>query len=209
MKLLLRALICVFGISFLANPRLGGGWFWDLGNGLGFAAFAGMLYVAIAGARPQGVRPHQSLSYLVLAVTAAHAFWILLGDAVAVEYIRPGAPAYMWSGVASMILLSIVITISLPPDRLSLHGKHKVFKYWHQVLSVIAIGAAAYHIIASGFYLSTWYQALLLASIALLTCFARPLWLGLVRPPFVNNIGYLIVSVLLVAAFATIRNFSA
>lgn len=208
MKFFLQTLICVFGISFLSNPRLGGGWFWDLGNGLGFTAFAGILYVAIAGARPQGVRPHQSLSYLVLALAAAHAFWFLLGDTVAVEYIRLGAPAYMWSGVASLILLGIVITISLSPDRLRLHRRHAVFKYWHQVLSVIVIGAAAYHIIASGFYVSTWWQAMLLAAVALVTCFARPLWQRIVRPPFVNNIGYLRVSLLLVVAFATIRNFN-
>lgn len=105
-----------------------------------------MLYVAIAGARPQGVRPHQSLSYLVLAFTAVHAFWFMLGDAAVVEYIRPGAPAYMWLGVVSLILLALVITISLRPDRQRVHSRHSVFRYWHQVLSVIVIGAAAYHI---------------------------------------------------------------
>jgi hypothetical protein len=115
----------------------------------------------------------------------------------------------MWSGVASLLLLAVVITVSLPPDRLRLHGKHSVFRYWHQVFSVIAIGAAAYHIIASGFYLAAWYQALLLGAVAVLTCFARSLWLRIVHPPFVNNIGYLIASAIMVAAFATIRNFSA
>ncbi|MFK8049854.1 MAG: ferric reductase-like transmembrane domain-containing protein [Halioglobus sp.] len=207
MKLLLPILVGIFGISFLTNPQLAGGWFWDLGNGLGFAAFAGMLYVAIIGSRPLGVRPHQSVSYTVLVMGAAHAFWFLLGDAAAVEYIRPGAPIYMWAGVASLILLCIVITVSLPPDRQRVHSSHSVFKYWHQLLSVSAIAAGAYHIVGSGFYLSSWYQALLLSLLALLTCFARPLWQRIVHPPFVGSVAYLAISVVLIVVFSTVRNF--
>lgn len=37
----------VFAATFLVLPRNGGGWFWEAGNGLGFLAFAGLLFQMI------------------------------------------------------------------------------------------------------------------------------------------------------------------
>ena len=42
MKPLLATMAVVFLITFIAAPTMGAGWFWDAGNGTGFAAFAGL-----------------------------------------------------------------------------------------------------------------------------------------------------------------------
>ena len=65
---------------------MGAGIFWDAGNALGFAAFAGLLYLTITSSRRLDVRAHQLLGYGVLAVAVAHAFWFMLGDGAVIDY---------------------------------------------------------------------------------------------------------------------------
>ncbi len=147
----------VFLITFLAAPAMGAGWFWDAGNGIGFAAFAGLLYLTITSNRRLDVRAHQILGYAVLLLAVAHAFWFLLGDATAVEFIKIGAPDYMWLGIVSLILFIVLMTTANVPDRSRVHQNYPSFKYWHRVLTIAMIASAAYHVVVSNFYLGSWY----------------------------------------------------
>ncbi len=52
----------VFAITFLSAPRLGGGWFWDIGNGLGFVAFAGILAQMIPAVKSGFRARHETLA---------------------------------------------------------------------------------------------------------------------------------------------------
>ena len=81
MIILLATLGAVFLTTFLAAPTMGAGWFWDAGNGLGFAAFGGLLYIGITSCKRPDIRAHQILGYTVLFVAVTHALWFLLGDA--------------------------------------------------------------------------------------------------------------------------------
>lgn len=110
MNPLLATLAIVFLITFLGAPTMGAGWFWDAGNGIGFAAFGGLLYLTITSNRRLDVRAHQVLGYAVLLLVVAHAFWFLLGDATVVEFIKFGAPDYMWLGMVSLVLFIVLIT---------------------------------------------------------------------------------------------------
>lgn len=209
MKALLATFAAVFLLTLLATPTMGAGVFWDAGNGLGFAAYAGLLYLTITSARRLDVRAHQVLGYGVLFVTIAHAFWFMLGDGAVVEFMKLGAPDYMWHGIVSLLLLGVLITVALVPDRFRVHRDYPAFKYWHRVIAVITIGTATYHIAVSNFYLSAWYQGLLIALLAIAVAFGRPWWIRLGQLPIARTAAYLGVSVLFVAAFTAIRNMPA
>jgi predicted ferric reductase len=206
MKSVLATLGTVFLLTFLAAPTMGAGWFWDAGNGLGFAAYAGLLYLTITSSRRLDVRAHQVFGYAVLLLALLHAFWFLLGDAAAVEFIKPGAPDYMWLGVAGLLLLGVLITVALIPDRLRVHKDYPAFKYWHRVLAIVTIACITYHIVVSDFYLATWYQAALFVTLAVAVSFGRMYWIRLGQLPIASVSIYLLLSVMLTAAFAAVRN---
>lgn len=206
---LLVTLTTVFAITFLGTPSMGAGWFWDAGNGVGFASFAGLLYLAQSGNRRLNVRAHQILAYAVLTLVLAHAFWFLLGDAAAVEFIKIGAPDYMWLGIASLVTLIVLIFVADMPDRLRIHRSYASFKYWHSLLTVVAIAGAAYHIIVSNFYLGTWYQAGLFLLVSLAACFGHDDRPGSSRMPIASPGKYLAISGISALAFAGLRNIPA
>ncbi len=209
MRALLATFFAVFLLTFLARPTMGGGWFWDIGNALGFAAFAGLLYLTITSTRRIDVRAHQVLGYGVLVVAIAHVFWFLLGDGAVVEFMKIGAPDYMWHGLVSFVLLGILITVALVPDRFKVHRDYPAFKYWHRFLAVVTIGTAAYHIVVSNFYLGVWYQGLLFALLAIAVAFGRAYWIKLGQIPIARTSAYLALTVVVAAAFAAIRNLPA
>lgn len=185
---------------------MGAGWFWDAGNALGFAAFGGLLYLTITSNRRLDVRAHQVLGYGVLFVAIAHAFWFLLGDAAVIEFLKPGAPDYMWLGLVSLLLLGILMTVALVPDRMRVHGNYPAFKYWHRVVAVATIISATYHIVVSNFYLGAWYQVVLFVSITLAAAFGRAYWIKLGQLPVATNVSYILVSAVLGALFVAMRN---
>lgn len=206
MKVLLAIFFAVFAATLLAAPTMGAGWFWDAGNAIGFAAFAGLLYLSITSNRRLDVRAHQVLGYAVLIVAALHAFWFMLGDAAVVEFMKLGAPDYMWHGVVSVLLLGLLVTIALVPDRLRVHTDYAAFRYWHRVIAIATIATATYHIVVSNFYLRAWYQMLLFTLFAVFAAFGRTYWIKLGQLPIARVPLYLAVSLAFAALFATLRN---
>lgn len=209
MRALFITFVAVFALTFLSAPLMGAGWFWDAGNGLGFAAFAGLLYLTVTSARRIDLRQHQLLGYGVLAVAVLHAFWFLLGDGAAVEFMKPGAPDYMWHGLASLMLLGFLITVALVPDRFRVHKDYPAFRYWHRVVAVATIATATYHIVVSNFYLVSWYQSVLFAALALTVAFGRNLRVRVSTEPVAGPPVYLTVAVISSALFAVLRNIPA
>jgi hypothetical protein len=149
----------VFLATFLSSPTLGAGWFWDLGNALGFAAMAGLLYLTLATGPGLKVRLHRQLGYAVLGVAVAHALWLLVGDPAVVEYLKPGAPLYMWAGVLGLLLLAALTVIAMPHVRSRLHKRYSGFRLWHRVLAILTIIGAAGHIAGSNYYIDSGYAA--------------------------------------------------
>ena len=209
MKALIATFAAVFLLTFLAAPTMGAGWFWDAGNGLGFAAFAGLLYLTITSSRRLDVRAHQVLGYGVLFVATAHAAWFLLGDAAVVEFMKPGAPDYMWHGIVSLLLLGVLITVALVPDRFRVHRDYPAFRYWHRVVAVATIGTATYHVAVSNFYLGRWYQWLPFILLASAVAFGRVYWSRLGQLALARVGAYVAVSAVAALAFAAIRNLPA
>lgn len=166
MKVLLIVLTGVFGISMLAAPTLGAGWQWDTGNALGFIAFAGILYLGTSSTSRMDIKAHQVFGFLVLGIATLHAYWFLFSDAAVISYVSPGAPMYMWSGVLALLLLAALIVVGLPGYRRYFHKRYASFRLWHRLLAITVTVTAVYHIVASAFYLSTWYQAVLFVTLA-------------------------------------------
>ncbi len=209
MKFLVLTLGVVFAITFLASPTMGAGWFWDSGNAIGFAAFGGLIYLTITSAKRVDIRAHQVFGYGVLFLTTTHILWFLLGDAAVVEFIKIGAPDYMWLGVASFVLLCLLMTIAIVPDRIRIDKNYNRFRYWHQVLAVSTIATATYHIVVSDFYSDRWYQGLLITCVAIAAAFGRPYWVNLKDLRLMSNASYLFVSAIFCVVFVCIRNIPA
>lgn len=207
--MLLAIFAAVFSATLLTAPTMGAGWFWDAGNAIGFAAFAGLLYLTVASNRRLDVRAHQVLGYAVLIVAAVHAFWFMLGDAAVVEFMKLGAPDYMWHGIVSLLLLGLLVTIALVPDRFRVHTDYAAFKYWHRVVAIATIATATYHIVVSNFYLRAWYQVLLFTLLATIAAFGRAYWVRLGQLPIARVPLYLAFSLVFAALFATLRNLPA
>lgn len=206
MKALLATLSAVFLITFLAAPTMGAGWFWDAGNGLGFAAFAGLLYLTVTSNRRLDVRAHQVLGYAVLFLALLHAFWFLVGDSAAVEFVKPAAPDYMWLGIIGLLLLGILITVAVVPDRPRVHKDYSAFKYWHRVIAIATIACITHHIVVSNFYLAAGYQSILFVALTAIVSFGRMYWIKLGQLQIATVSAYLLLSIVLSAAFAAARN---
>jgi len=112
----------------------------------------------------------------------------------------------MWLGLVSIVLLGILMTIALVPDRMRVHSNYPAFKYWHRVVAIATLATATYHIVASNFYLGTWYQASLFVLLAIAASVGRAWWIRLGQIPIVNNATFLAVSAIFGALFVAIRN---
>lgn len=190
----------------LATPELGAGWQWDTGNALGFAAFAGFLYLGASSTSRMDMKAHRVFGFLILGITTLHAYWFLFSDAAVIDYASPGAPLYMWAGVAALLLLAALIAIGLPASRRYFHKRYASFRAWHRGLAIAVTLAATYHIVASAFYLSTWYQAVLLVALTAAVVLAGRL-LGRRRAiAKSDSVYFLAAGSLLSALFVAIRN---
>lgn len=196
----------VFLISFVGVSRVGGGWFWDLGNGLGFLALAGLLFQMIPYARAGETVLHQRLGDWVLAVALLHAFWFLVGDGAVRVYLQPGAPAAMWFGLVALVGLAVLTVLARMPDRARVHPRFRTFRNVHRVLGFTVVAGAGLHVVLTGFYLSRWWQTLILGLVALAACFGRRQWARLGRPPVATGPAYLIVGALALGSFVLARN---
>ncbi|MGI9288934.1 MAG: hypothetical protein ACR2P1_26390 [Pseudomonadales bacterium] len=151
----------------LGGGIVAAGWSWDFANGLGFAAVAGLVYLCVQGAGRVAVLQHQAFSYVVVLLVVVHAAWFLIADSVVVEYLKPGAPAYMWAGLLSLFSILFLVISARPTARKKSFLNRLSFRGWHRALSWLAIGAALFHILGSSLYVRDALQYLLLMLIIL------------------------------------------
>ena len=175
MRLFAVLFLCVFLIAFLAHPRLSGGLVWDAANALGFVALAAVLYLAVTTRGARDVPRHEWFAYGAIGLVLAHGFALLLADGAVAEYLKPGAPAYMWAGVGALVALMVSSLLAVLPARRERHRSYASFKVWHRVLGVAALAGAAWHVIGSGFYLSATAQIAALIVVCLWVGAAREL----------------------------------
>ena len=158
----------------MANPTLGDGWYWELGNGFGFVCFAALLYLTLEGCSVGGgrLRYHRLIGYLALFTLVAHSLWFLLGDPIVVEYLKPGSAVYMVLGLFALALCLILVLTSIINARQKVYHGHTAFKLWHRYMAISLLFMSAAHIALSGFYFDTILQIGLLAALVLAVVFA-------------------------------------
>ena len=129
----------VLGITLMDSPLLGGGWTWDLWNGMGFVAFA--LILALFGDSGRGKRLaiHRLMGWTALGLVLAHALGFLFTDPVLLEYLDIDGPLYFGAGVVAAFLLLFVILSSGPQQRTCWLGRFKIFHWlllllWYGVI---------------------------------------------------------------------------
>ena len=175
-KSFLLITLVLFAVASTPLSRPSAGWFWELGNGLGFAALVVMLYLLIDTRRGGKVRVHQLIGYLAGGYLAAHILWFLIGDAIAIEYAKPGASWSMWSAWLALVVLLVLVVSSLPNLRPANYHSHLGFRRWHRVLTMVLLAATVHHIAGSGFYVFHPLQWLSLMALSIFL-----LWLPLHR----------------------------
>ncbi len=145
---------------------------WDLANGFGFAALAGLIYLSVQGRQRKLQQIHKHFSYAVTIMVAAHVLILLSTDAVVINYVLPGAPLYMWAGTLALFLLIFIVLSSVPGNRKRCFNELEGFRAWHKPLSWLLIASVVYHIIGSGFYFRSvlqWCALILLLAPLLLS----------------------------------------
>ena len=196
----------LFLITFLSAPTLGAGWAWDADNALGFCSLGGILYLTTPLNFRTNSRQHEMLGFAVLLMVLVHTFWFLVRDPILLQYLKPGAPIYMWAGFAAAVLLLLLVLLAVLPPRRMLHKDHASFRYWHIVLGISCVAMGTYHILVSGFYLSTWYQKMLFAGLVLGVIVSRLHSTG--KKPYrpMSLSMFLVLSVAGVVLFILVRN---
>jgi hypothetical protein len=206
-RIVLAAMVAlVFLISFADARRVGGGWFWDFGNALGFAALAGLLFQMIPFARARESRAHEGLGQWVLAAAGLHAFWFLIGDGAVWVYLWPGAPFALWLGLAALLTLAVLVLLARMPDRIRAHRRFSRFRAVHRGLGFAVVAGAGAHVMLTGFYLARWWQDALLLALISAACFGRATWARLGRPPVASGPSFALLGALAGGAFLLARN---
>ena len=209
MLILTGVVVLVFGLTFLFGPTPGGGWFWDLGNGIGFVAFAGLLFQMIPVRGRAAMDAHEWLGYGVLGLALLHGFWFLAGDGAVHVYLQWGAPPHMILGLVALLALAALTLLARMPDRLTRHRSYRSFRDLHRTLALIVAGAAALHVILSRFYLAGPVQALLFAALTLAMCLGRGMWDRVPLRTTAPLARFLALGTVAVGLFAALRTLAA
>ncbi len=140
--------------TLLVHPDQSGGWLWDVGNGLGYLAFAGLLYLFVDVGFGSRHRHHQWVGYVVLGAVFGHVLVLWLPDATLWHYTSIDAPWYMLVGLVAAGVLIAGLTVALPATRRYWHASHRAFRRWHYWLAMLILILTAAHILGSAFYLA-------------------------------------------------------
>ena len=197
--------LLVFGMTFLSDPFLGAGLFWDTGNAVGYVALAGLAYLLAASTRPVEPAGHRLLGNVILGIAALHALWFLAFDAASVTYLRPGAPNYMWAGAGAILLLSGVTLMGLAEYRRWFRRAPERFRVWHRWLAIVTLALTLWHVAGSGFYLDNEYETALLITAGGYACFGRRLPPG--GDTRRNSAIYIAAGLFAAALFVVLRNY--
>jgi hypothetical protein len=150
------------GILLLGPERPSGGFAWDAGNGLGVAALAAFALLTVSSGRGRG-HSHQICAWLGLIAVVGHTAYFLFLDQTLYDYVQPGAPFYMWCGIAALVLVVVTTFTALPRFRRAVYASYPGFVDVHWGLSTAILALCIWHVIGAGLYVTQPLQQVLLA----------------------------------------------
>jgi len=168
LKFPILCLLVVFIIPLMMNPLSGDGWFWEVGNGLGFIGLALLLIMTLNGRNKGGHSSiHRWLGFSCLFAIIAHGLWFVLGDDTVIEYIKFDAPFYMLLGVLALVLIIFLTLTSLLLFRKKAYRDRYIFLQWHNYLSHVILIISVLHTALSGYYFISVIQWLSMLSLVI------------------------------------------
>lgn len=150
---------------------------WDWSNALGYFAVALTLLLFVYAGRPRAFPPfsgrffaniHRDLGYIVLLLVVAHIAIMLYAEPLLLEHLKPTAPVHMLAGLASAVLMLLLVLTSVTAFRRRLWSDYQRFRAFHAWLSIAALLLLLLHVVESGYYLNSVWKILLCLSIAAL-----------------------------------------
>ncbi len=148
----------------VAMPALGGwvGLGWELSQMAGLAS--GLACIGLCGApvRPRDSVPptllsldlHQFIGWAALAAAIVHVAGLVLVDHTVIEYLKPTAPLYQFSGIAAALTLLILALGSVAAVRRRLWASHRGFQAVHVTLGCLAALLTAIHVVTTDRYVN-------------------------------------------------------
>ncbi len=170
-------MLAPLALVVLSSSPFAQAYIWEYAMLLGFSACGGLAALPLLSARwfhmawrrasfaRAGHQLHEFFSIGVVALVVAHAALALMAQPVALEYLKPSAPAYMYSGVFGLLLLVVLIMQGKHVRRVPMRFSR--WRWFHRIGSAAAIGLAGHHIVASGFYLSLAFAVGLVLALAI------------------------------------------
>ena len=125
-------------------------------------------------ARQPGLDAHSDLAVWICLFAALHAVGLLVAEPTLLEYLKPGAPAYMVAGVLALVVLLMLTAASYPSPRRRIWRSWPAFRSWHRWLWFGLLVAIAWHVLGAGFYLDS--QAARLLGFAVLVLLPLGFW---------------------------------
>ncbi|MDP6375450.1 MAG: ferric reductase-like transmembrane domain-containing protein [Pseudomonadales bacterium] len=156
LHLSLIALVLVLPTFF--GDAVAGGWLWDTGNGLGFAAIAILLGLGLDHGRGRAYDRHRAFGWAAFSLASMHTVYFLIADPLVIEYLKLSAPVPMLAGLTALAALLGVVLTSGHGVRRALYPSG-AFRKEHWWLSAIVAATAGWHVVGSGFYYDTWLGA--------------------------------------------------
>ncbi|MEX1257466.1 MAG: ferric reductase-like transmembrane domain-containing protein [Gemmatimonadota bacterium] len=151
-------------VLLLAPTPAGGGFWWDVAIGFGFAGLVmmGVQFLLTARFRrataPFGIDAiyyfHRYLAYVAVAVLLAHPVVLIAINPALLSYMNPfAAPWEMAAGTTSLFLLLVLVASSAWRKRLRI--PYEAWRVAHLLLASGAVGLALAHMGGIGYYAGT------------------------------------------------------
>ncbi len=144
---------------------------WDWANAIGYLAVALLFLLFVYRGQPQSlpafsgrffINLHRDLGVLALIFVGLHMGVLLASEPLLMEHLKPTAPWYMLSGLASAVLLIMIVLSSLPSLRKRVWSDYSVFRKYHLLISVSIIVLLLIHLFGSQYYLNSLWKKLLM-----------------------------------------------
>ena len=93
---------------------------------------------------------HRIVTYVMLLLLMLHIGGLLIIDPLVVEYLKPSAP---W-GMLAALLATVAIALSIVQSefRIKLNMRHNRWRYWHSILTVVAVAGTFYHLLEAKYF---------------------------------------------------------
>jgi hypothetical protein len=150
-------------LVLLALPAIAGfvGPAWELSQWAGLSAAIACILLCGAPLRPRDSEPptilslrlHSRIGWAALILAALHVGGLLLSDHTVIEYLKSTAPLYQFAGIASALLLALLVLLSHGAVRRRLWRSHRGFQASHVILACALSALVAVHVVVTGRYL--------------------------------------------------------